>query len=185
MKGERLLWQTQDKLQRHHTEHLQYVRLTYGSIKIQTHHTRVGVGKGREVHIGIRFKPRHGRGKAEVWQRDVCRVKAHMSLSTGHTYAALLTKGATVECKLKLSTFLCKTQRVDAQRHTFKLDVVDIKPFLSQGKVVVVCHKAVTPIERAYLVNARTKIDVAICSTDISESDTDSKGVAGHVYLDG
>ena len=183
MKGERLFGQTQNELQRHHSERQQHVRLAYGCVHLQSHHARVSVGEGREVHVGTRLEPRHGRSETEVGQRDVRRVETHVSLSVCHAQSALLSEGAAVKRELQLGGFLLEAERVDAQRDAFQRNVIHVESFLSHGEVVVVVDEAVAPIERAHLVYARTEIDVAVGSRHIRQSDTYSECVAGHVYL--
>ena len=183
MKGEWLFGQSQHKLQGHHSERQQHVRLAYGCVHLQSHHAWVSVGEGREVHVGTRFEPRHGRSETEVGQRYVRRVEPHVSLCVGHAQSALLAEGAVVESELQLGGFLLEAERVDAQRNAFQHNVINVEPFLSHGEVVVVADEAVTPVERAYLVYARTEIDVAVGSRRIGQSDAYGECVAGHVYL--
>ena len=183
MKGEWLFGQSQHKLQGHHSERQQHVRLAYGCVHLQTHHARVCVGEGREVHVGTRFEPRHGRREAEIGQRYVRRVEPHVSLCVGHAQSALLAEGAAVESELQFGSFLFEAERVDAQRNAFQRNVINVEPFLSHGEVVVVADEAVTPVERTHLVHARTEIDVAVGSRRIGQSDAYGECVAGHVYL--
>ena len=110
-------------------------------------------------------------------------VEPHVSLCVGHAQSALLAEGAAVESELQLGGFLLEAERVDAQQNAFQRNMIHVEPFLSHGEVVVVADEAVTPVERADLVYARTEIDVAVGSRRISQSDAYGECVAGHVYL--
>ena len=111
------------------------------------------------------------------------RVEPHVSLCVGHAQSALLAEGAAVESELQLGGFLLEAERIDAQRNAFQRNMINVEPFLSHGEVVVVVDEAVTPVERAYLVYARTEVYVAVGSRRIGQSDAYGECVAGHVYL--